>query len=100
MFSYITLIHTILLSDSAIYMRNDYYASIKSLILFNFKLPQKDNKIDFALMETFISALKKMAIRDVVLYNGQKTATTKALLPSTSELLNFQKGGQEPKRTD
>ena len=46
------------------------------------RLPEKDGKIDFAFMETFISAIKKLAIKDVVLYTDQKIAATKmAVLP-------------------
>ena len=41
------------------------------------RLPEKDGKIDFAFMETFISAIKKLAIKDVVLYSDQKIAATK-----------------------
>ena len=36
------------------------------------KLPIKDNEIDFDFMELFISAIKKMAIKDVVRYSNQK----------------------------
>lgn len=40
-------------------------------------LPEKDGKIDFAFMETFISAIKKLAIKDVVLYSRRRiTANT------------------------
>lgn len=42
-------------------------------------LPEKDGKIDFALMETFISAIKKLAIKDVVLYSDRKIAATKTI---------------------
>ncbi len=43
------------------------------------RLPEKDGKIDFALMETFISAIKKLAIKDVVLYSDRKIAATKTI---------------------
>ena len=36
------------------------------------RLPEKDGKIDFSFMETFVSAIKKVAIKDVVLYSQQK----------------------------
>lgn len=42
------------------------------------RLPEKDGQIDFAFMEMFISAIKKLAIKDVVLYSDQKIAATKA----------------------
>ena len=41
------------------------------------RLPEKDGTIDFAFMETFISAIKKLAIKDVVLYSDQKKTATK-----------------------
>lgn len=44
------------------------------------RLPEKNGKIDFAFMETFISAIKKLAIRDVTIYSNQKIATTKTIL--------------------
>ncbi len=44
------------------------------------RLPEKDGKIDFAFMETFISAIKKLAIKDVVLYSDQKITATKRVI--------------------
>lgn len=44
------------------------------------RLPEKDGKIDFDFMETFISAIKKLAIKDVVLYSDQKIAATRAVV--------------------
>ena len=44
------------------------------------RLPEKDGKIDFAFMETFISAIKKLAIKDVVLYSDQKIKATKNVI--------------------
>lgn len=41
------------------------------------RLPEKDGKIDFAFMEVFISAMKKIAIKDVVEYNDAKIKATK-----------------------
>ena len=50
------------------------------------RLPEKDGKIDFGFMETFISAIKKLAIKDVVLYSEQKIAATKEVVsPSSGE---------------
>lgn len=48
------------------------------------RLPERDGGIDFAFMETFISALKKLAIRDVVRYSDQKIAATKKAVSSTT----------------
>ena len=47
------------------------------------KLPEKDGKIDFAFMETFISAIKKLAIKEVVIYSDRKIAATKAVISKT-----------------
>lgn len=41
------------------------------------KLPQKNGKIDFALMEVFISAMKKLAIKGVIYYADNKISATK-----------------------
>lgn len=49
------------------------------------RLPEKDGKIDFAFMETFISAIKKLAIKDVVLYSDQKIKATKTVVSKKSE---------------
>lgn len=48
------------------------------------QLPVKDGKIDFGFMEVFISAIKKLAIKDVSLYCDQKIATTKAVVSPKS----------------
>lgn len=37
------------------------------------RVPVKDGRIDFGLMENFISAMKKLAIKDVVLYADKKS---------------------------
>lgn len=39
---------------------------------FNMKLPLKDKKPDFVIMETFISAIQKLVIKDIVLYVNKK----------------------------
>lgn len=49
----------------------------------NIRLPEKDGKIDFALMETFISAIKKLTIKEVVLYSDRKIAATKKVVSKT-----------------
>lgn len=41
------------------------------------QLPQKGGKIDFSLMEVFISAIKKLAIKDVVSYTENKINSAK-----------------------
>lgn len=49
------------------------------------RLPEKEGKIDFDFMETFISAIKKLAIKDVVIYSDQKIAATKAVVAHKSD---------------
>ncbi len=44
------------------------------------RLPEKDDKIDFAFMEAFISAMKKIAIKDVVEYSDVKINATKKVV--------------------
>lgn len=39
------------------------------------RLPEKNNEIDFEFMDIFISAIKKLAIKDVVVYTDRKNAT-------------------------
>lgn len=44
------------------------------------RLPEKDGKIDFAFMEAFISAMKKLAIKDVVEYSDARINATKKVV--------------------
>ena len=44
------------------------------------RLPEKDGKIYFAFMEAFISAMKKIAIKDVVEYSDAKINATKKVV--------------------
>lgn len=44
------------------------------------RLPEKDGKIDFVFMDTFISAIKKLAIKDVVKYSDAKINATKKVV--------------------
>lgn len=48
------------------------------------RLPEKDGKIDFAFMEAFISAMKKIAIKDVVSYADKKIEKTKEAINSNT----------------
>lgn len=41
------------------------------------KLPTKNNQPDYKIMETFISAIQKLVIKDVVLYAENKILATK-----------------------
>ena len=46
----------------------------------NATLPLKNGKIDFKFMETYISAITKLAIKDVVKYADKRIATTKKIV--------------------
>lgn len=48
----------------------------------NILLPTKDGKIDFEYMDTYITAIKKLAIKDVVLHADEKISTTKEVIAS------------------
>ena len=46
----------------------------------NIQLPTKNNKPDYATMETFIKAVEKLVIKDVVLYADSKIKATKEVV--------------------
>lgn len=50
-----------------------------------FQLPTKNNKPDYAIMETFIKAVEKLVIKDVVLYADNKIAATKNVVKKDFE---------------
>lgn len=52
----------------------------------NILLPTKDGKIDFEYMDTYITAIKKLAIKDVVLYADEKISATKEVIASNKKL--------------
>ena len=54
---------------------NNFYASDADEL--NIQLPTKNNKPDYATMETFIKAVEKLVIKDVVLYADSKIKATK-----------------------
>ena len=51
--------------------------TFKELII---QLPTKDGEIDFEYMETLISAIQKLVIKDVVLYADKKIEATKKIV--------------------
>ena len=53
---------------------NNFYASDADEL--NIQLPTKNNKPDYATMETFIKAVEKLVIKDVVLYADSKIKAT------------------------
>lgn len=59
------------------YGRNFYAKDADTL---NIMLPTKNNEIDFTYMELLISAIKKLVIKDVVLYADKKIEATKKVI--------------------
>lgn len=59
-----------------------YGKKLRSSQSFNFKitLPELEKHINYTLIETFISAIQKLVIKDVVLYADKKIATTKKVV--------------------
>lgn len=59
-----------------------YGKKLRSSQSINFKihLPTKNNQPDYNTMETFISAIQKLVIKDVVLYAEKKIAATKSVV--------------------
>ena len=51
----------------------------------NIQLPTKNNKPDYATMETFIKAVEKLVIKDVVLYADSKIKATKNVVKKDFE---------------
>lgn len=58
----------------------DFGTKLRSSQSLNFKviLPSQNNQPNYKLMETLISAIQKLVIKDVVLYGNKKLETTKA----------------------
>ena len=50
------------------------------LILLDIMLPERDGLPDYKYMETLISAIQKLVIKDVVLYADSKIAETKNII--------------------
>lgn len=44
------------------------------------QLPTKNNQIDFGFMETFISAIQKLVIEDVVLHTDKEIKLTEKVI--------------------
>ena len=65
----------------------DYGNKLRSSQSFDIKmqLPTKNNKPDYATMETFIKAVEKLVIKDVVLYADSKIETTKNVVKKDLE---------------
>ena len=65
----------------------DYGNKLRSSQSFDIKmqLPTKNNKPDYATMETFIKAVEKLVIKDVVLYADSKIKATKNVVKKDLE---------------
>jgi hypothetical protein len=61
------------------YSRNFYAKDADEL---NILLPIKNGQPNYSIMETFISAIQKLVIKDVVLYANKKIAATKMVVQS------------------
>ena len=72
-----TAIHKSSYNGQFNYGRNFYAKDADEL---NISLPTKDKQPNYAIMETFISAIQKLVIKDVVLYADRKIATTKTVV--------------------
>lgn len=56
------------------------YPTLKTLPNVVIQLPTSSDKLDYTQMETFIRAIKKLVIRDVVLYADQELASTEQVI--------------------
>jgi len=74
-----TAIHKTSYNGQFNYGRNFYAKDAGEL---NISLPVKGQKPDFELMETLISAIQKLIIKDVVLYTDRKLAATQIVVNS------------------
>lgn len=66
----------------SLFRKFDFGKKLRSSQSLNFKmnLPTKNQNLDYSTMETFISAIQKLVIKDVVLYADKKIATTKSVV--------------------
>ncbi|MDR1883920.1 MAG: hypothetical protein LBR26_14235 [Prevotella sp.] len=51
----------------------------QNLITLHISLPAANGKIDYSFMDTFISAIQKLVIADVVRYTDRKIAATRRM---------------------
>ncbi|MBQ5883644.1 MAG: restriction endonuclease subunit S, partial [Clostridia bacterium] len=61
---------------------HNFYA--KDADALDIMLPEKDGKPDYSYMETLISAVQKLVIKDVVKYSGAKINATKTIVSNNS----------------
>ncbi|WP_430015728.1 restriction endonuclease subunit S [Microcystis protocystis FBCC-A270] len=72
-----TAIHKSSYNGQFNYGRNFYAKDADEL---NISLPIQNNQINYAIMETFISAIQKLVIKEVVLYADRKIAAIKTVV--------------------
>lgn len=72
-----TAIHKSSYAGQFDYSRNFYAKNADELTI---SLPMQNQQPDYEIMETFISAIQKLVIKDVVLYADQKIAATKSVV--------------------
>lgn len=77
-----TMLYFTTAMEKALFGKYSYGKKLRSSQSFNFKmqLPTKNNEIDFTYMELLISAVKKLVIKDVVLYTDNKINATKKVI--------------------
>ena len=77
-----TMLYFTTAMEKALFGKYSYGKKLRSSQSFNFKmqLPTKNNEIDFTYMERLISAVKKLVIKDVVLYADNKINATKKVI--------------------
>ena len=65
----------------SLYKKFDFGKKLRSSqsLIFKMILPAQNQKPNYAIMDTFISAIQKLVIKDVVLYANKKIATTKSV---------------------
>jgi hypothetical protein len=68
--------------EKSISRKFDFGNKLRSSQSLNFimKLPTQNNQPNYTIMETFISAIQKLVIKDVVLYADRKIAATKTVV--------------------
>lgn len=68
--------------EKSMYGKFDFGNKLRSSQSLNFKmkLPLQNNQPSYQFMETFISAIQKLVIKEVVLYADRKIATTKTIV--------------------
>jgi hypothetical protein len=77
-----TMLFFVTSMEKSVFGKFSFGDKLRSSQSLNFKmqLPTQNNQPDYAQMETFISAIQKLVIKEVVLYADKKIATTKSVV--------------------